>query len=171
MTAKVAVLSLGGTIAMASKSGGGGVTPSLTAGDLVAAVPDLEKSAEIEAHRISNIPSTEPTLHRLVSLKGKIQGLEASGYDGVVITQGTDTIEETNWTLDLICSSSLGIVVTGAMRNPTQAGARRFKSPQAHKPKALALCWCSTMKFTQRALFRSHIQVTLVHSRRQAAAR
>ncbi len=121
---KVAILSLGGTIAMGAKTGtGGGVAPSLTAADLIAAVPGLENVAEIEAHQVCNIPSVELTLSELVLVRDRILELEARGWDGVVITQGTDTIEETSWILDLICPAHIGIVVTGAMRNPTQPGA------------------------------------------------
>lgn len=121
---KVAILSLGGTIAMGARSGtGGGVAPSLTAEDLIAAVPDLSKVAEVETYQICNLPSVELTLAELVRVRDKILELQGRGFDGVVITQGTDTIEETSWILDLICPAQIGVVVTGAMRNPTQPGA------------------------------------------------
>lgn len=120
---KVAVLSLGGTIAMAARAETGGVTPSLTADDLVSAVPELGRIAEIEAHQVANIPSVELTLETLIRVRDRIMDLEAKGFDGVVIAQGTDTIEETSWLLDLICPARMGIVITGAMRNPTQSGA------------------------------------------------
>ena len=108
---------------MAAKAVSGGVTPSLTAADLVAAMPELKPIAEIETFQISNVASPEITLQHLVAVRDKINKLEADGFDGVVVTQGTDTIEETSWALDLMCSTRIGIVVTGAMRNPTQAGA------------------------------------------------
>ena len=121
---KVAILSLGGTIAMGARSGtGGGVAPSLTAEDLIAAVPDLSRVAEVETYQICNVPSVELTLAKLVRVRDKILELQGRGFDGVVITQGTDTIEETSWVLDLICPAQIGVVVTGAMRNPTQPGA------------------------------------------------
>lgn len=121
---KVAILSLGGTIAMGQKSGtGGGVAPSLSAKDLISAVPELDNVAEIEAHQICNLPSVELTLAELVLVRDKILELQSRGFDGVVITQGTDTIEETSWILDLICPAEIGVVITGAMRNPTQPGA------------------------------------------------
>ncbi len=120
---KVAVLSTGGTIAMGAKRSAGGVAPSLTAEQLIAAVPELERAARIEAFQICNLPSTHLSLPEMLLLRAKILELEAEGFDGVAITQGTDTIEETSWFLDLVCPARIGLVVTGAMRNPTQPGA------------------------------------------------
>lgn len=120
---KVAVLSLGGTIAMGAENSAGGVTPSLTVEDLIAAVPCLEEVADITTFQICNLPSPQLSLAELLLVRAKILELEAQGFDGVVITQGTDTIEETSWILDLICPAQIGVIVTGAMRNPTQAGA------------------------------------------------
>ncbi len=120
---KVAVVSLGGTIAMGAKSETGGVTPSLTAADLILAVPNLGDVAEIEAFQICNLPSPQISFRELSAVVQKIKSLEDRGFDGVVITQGTDTIEETAWVIELCCDTSLPIVVTGAMRNPTQPGA------------------------------------------------
>ena len=120
---KVAVLSTGGTIAMGAKRSAGGVAPSLNAEDLIAAVPDLQKTARIEAFQICNLPSPHLSLSEMLLIRTKILELEAQGFDGVAITQGTDTIEETSWILDLVCPARIGIVITGAMRNPTQPGA------------------------------------------------
>jgi L-asparaginase len=120
---KIAVLSLGGTIAMASKSGQGGVKPSLTAIDLVAELPPLDSEITVETHQICNLPSVEIGLTEILLLKDKIVALKSEGVKGVVVTQGTDTIEETSWLLDLICPRGIGLVVTGAMRDPTKASA------------------------------------------------
>jgi len=120
---KVAVLSLGGTIAMGAKGEAGGVTPSLTAEDLVSAVSDLSEAADLEAIQICNLPSPEISLRELSMVVNEINALEERGFDGVVITQGTDTIEETSWVLDLCSHTSMAVIVTGAMRNPTQPGA------------------------------------------------
>ncbi len=120
---KVAVLSLGGTIAMGAKSETGGVTPSLTAEDLISTVPGLSEAADLEAIQICNLPSPQISIRELSLVISEINALEERGFDGVVITQGTDTIEETSWVLDLCSHTSLAVVVTGAMRNPTQPGA------------------------------------------------
>lgn len=120
---KVAILSLGGTIAMGGKATTGGVTPSLSADDLIASVPELSRVADLETIQICNLPSPQLSFPELSLVVSKIKALEEHGFDGVVITQGTDTIEETSWVLDLCCQTSMAIIVTGAMRNPTQPGA------------------------------------------------
>jgi L-asparaginase len=117
---KVAVLSLGGTIASA---GTGGVTPRLSADDLVAAVPDLHDVAVLETATVRQVPSGDLTLTDVAELAAEIGRRLAGGADGIVVTQGTDTIEETAFALDLLLPGPAPVVVTGAMRNPTLPGA------------------------------------------------
>jgi L-asparaginase len=117
----VSVLALGGTIA--STGSGQGVTPTLTAPQLVESVPGLEEVARIGADTFRQVPSPELTLVDLVALAREIEKRLAGGDAGVVVTQGTNTIEETSFALDLLVDSDEPVVVTGAMRNPTLAGA------------------------------------------------
>ena len=72
---KVAILSLGGTIAMGAESASGGVTPSLTAEDLIAAVPKLAETAYLEAFQICNLPSPHLSFAELIQAKDRILGL------------------------------------------------------------------------------------------------
>ncbi|MFE1442964.1 asparaginase [Streptomyces sp. NPDC058739] len=117
---RVAVISLGGTIAMTTHTDAG-ATPTLSADDLVAAVPGLaETGIHIEVHDFRRLPGASLSISDLLELAIKIDTLTV---DGVVITQGTDTIEETSYLLDLTTSSDMPIVVTGAMRNASMAGA------------------------------------------------
>lgn len=122
---RVSILSLGGTIASTEDPGGatGGVTPRLGAADLVAAVPQLSDAADIEATSFRQCPSGDLTMDDLVSLSAAVQADLEAGSDGVVVTQGTDTIEETSFALDLLVRHRRPVVVTGAMRNPTLPGA------------------------------------------------
>jgi L-asparaginase len=120
--ASVSVLSLGGTIAM-SDLGGRGVEPALTAEELVAAVPELDGVARITAAAFRTLPSTHLELDDLVELSGEVASHIERGASGVVITQGTDAIEETAFALDLLSDRMAPVVITGAMRNPTQPGA------------------------------------------------
>ena len=119
---RVRVGSLGGTIAMTSSSAGQGVTPTLTAADLVAAVRALAEVAELEAHTLRNEPSAwfgpSEVLEALAWARG-----QAEHCDGVVLVQGTDTIEETSYLLDLHWDAPQPLVVTGAMRSPATPGA------------------------------------------------
>ena len=118
----VAVFSLGGTIASTGPAGSG-VTPRLGAQELVDAVPQLRDVARLEAVAFRQVSSGDLTLADLVALAAAIDERLAAGCAGVVVTQGTDTIEETSFALDLLVRSARPVVVTGAMRNPTEAGA------------------------------------------------
>jgi L-asparaginase len=117
----VSVLALGGTIA--STGAGAGVTPTLTADELVESVPGLADVAHIQADTFRQVPSPELTLVDVVALAREIERRLNGGDTGVVVTQGTNTIEETAFTLDLLVDSDAPVVVTGAMRNPTLPGA------------------------------------------------
>jgi L-asparaginase len=124
MTAKpqVLVLALGGTIAM-TQSAQGGVVPTLTGEMLVAAVPGLGELARIESRSFRQLPSAHLQFDDLEALALAIREAAAAGVRGVVVTQGTDTIEETAFALDRLLDLEVPVVVTGAMRNPTVAGA------------------------------------------------
>ena len=117
----VSVLALGGTIA--STGAGAGVTPKLTAEQLVQSVPGLAEVARIRAETFRQVPSPELTLVDLSALAQEIAHRIAAGDAGVVVTQGTNTIEETAFMLDLLVGGDAPVVVTGAMRNPTLPGA------------------------------------------------
>lgn len=118
----VTVLSLGGTIA-SLPAGDGGLTPQLGADALVRAVPALAHLAEIEAQSFRQTASAHLTMDDLEALADKIRQAVSAGTRGVVITQGTDTIEETAFVLDRLLDSVTPVVVTGAMRNPSLPGA------------------------------------------------
>lgn len=123
MRKKAKIIGLGGTIASGAQRESGGVVPSLTAADLIGAVPGLTGLADIAAQNFANVPSTEIGLPLLLRLADEIRGLERDGFAGVVITQGTDTIEETAHVLDMLLDCAFPVIVTGAMRNPTLPGA------------------------------------------------
>ena len=119
---KVTVLSLGGTIS-STDVGGLGVEPTLTGEALVSDVPEIAKVAEVSATSFRQAASGELTIEDLVELAAEITNRIDDGAAGVVITQGTDTIEETSFVLDLLVDRDAPVVVTGAMRNPTLPGA------------------------------------------------
>ena len=119
---KVSVLSLGGTISSV-KSGGPGVRPSLTGEMLVGSVPELAEVAEVTATSLRQVPGWALALDDLVAVAAEAGHRMDEGAAGVVVTQGTDSIEETAFALDLLTGREGPVVVTGAMRNPTLPGA------------------------------------------------
>ena len=119
---KVTVFSMGGTISSVD-AGGKGVEPTLTGEALVSDVPEIAEVAEVSAVSFRQVASGELTVDDLVELASEITKCVDAGASGVVITQGTDTIEETSFVLDLLVDRDAPVVVTGAMRNPTLPGA------------------------------------------------
>lgn len=118
---KVVVFSLGGTIAMSGH--GAGVVPTLHGQELVAAVPGLDEVASITTVDFRQVPGASLRIDDLVELAAEIERVLDEGADGVIVTQGTDTIEEVAYCLDLLLDQRRPVVVTGAMRNPTLPGA------------------------------------------------
>ncbi|MBC8991542.1 asparaginase [Micromonospora chalcea] len=103
---------------------GEGVSPTLSARDLVDAVPGLASAGiGIEVVDFRRRPGASLTFADIAELAAAATGELAAGATGVVVTQGTDTIEETAYLLDLLHQRPEPLVVTGAMRNPTMAGA------------------------------------------------
>ena len=119
---RLLILSLGGTITMVPTATGG-IAPSLGAEELVASVPALARVAQIEAHSPFRLPSPSLRLEHLVRVAGMIGEAFARGVDGAVVIQGTDTIEESAFLLDLLVGGDKPVVMTGAMRGAESPGA------------------------------------------------
>jgi L-asparaginase len=112
---RIHILALGGTIATRPDATGA-MQMGLGADDLVAAVPLLASVAEIEAETVSRVGSHSLAFDQIHALAARIRGLDA---DGFVVTQGTDTTEETSFLLDLLLDLDKPVIVTAAMRNPS----------------------------------------------------
>ncbi|MFU8868125.1 asparaginase [Natronococcus sp.] len=118
---RVRVLSTGGTIA--STDGDGGATPSKDGDDLVAAVPELEDVATLEVESVCDELSFHLSASNVASLARAVERAAEDGVDGVVVTHGTDTMEESSYYLDLVSDADVPVVFTGAQRPADMAGA------------------------------------------------
>jgi L-asparaginase/Glu-tRNA(Gln) amidotransferase subunit D len=119
---KILLVSLGGTITM-TRSAGRGITPTLSAADLLSAVSGIEAVAEIETISAMSMPGASLTIDNVLAVAALADEHLGRGIDGIVVIQGTDTIEETAFLLDLVVRSEKPVVVTGAMRGPEAPGA------------------------------------------------
>lgn len=123
---KVAILATGGTIAGSIDSAVAttGYTAGVVGVDvLIKAVPEIQNLAKIEGQQIANIDSSNMRDEIWLKLAQEINKLFASGVDGVVITHGTDTMEETAYFLNLTIKSDKPVVLVGAMRPSTAISA------------------------------------------------
>ena len=117
---RVRVLAAGGTIAM---TGSGGATPDLNVEDLIAALPALAEDHEgLEARTVVNVPSAHLTLDEQLGICRAARDAARRGI-GVVVTHGTDTLEETAMLCDVMHDAEAPIVFTGAIRPASAPGA------------------------------------------------
>lgn len=119
---KVTVLSLGGTIASAPGASGGRASPILSADDITASVPGLSGLAELELRDVARLPSIDVTFELAMTVADLARDAESGGSTGVVITQGTDTLEEMAFCLDLLLGGDMPVAMTAAMRHAGLAG-------------------------------------------------
>lgn len=113
---------LGGTIS-SIRSHGPGASPTLTAADIAASVPGLREVARLHAHPTVPVPSPALTVANLMELVDQMRAAALAGADGFVVTQGTDTMEEAAFVVDLLWDRPEPVVFSGAMRNPSLPGA------------------------------------------------
>jgi len=113
----IGVLFTGGTISMRVDPATGAATPALGAREILAQVPHIDDVAEIEAEDFARLPGPHVTPEQMWRLARRAAAwLERPDVDGLVVTHGTDTIEETAFLLDLVLTSSKPVVLVGAMR-------------------------------------------------------
>ena len=120
---KIAVVFNGGTISMKVDKRIKAAVPSLTGEEIMAMVTGIEEFAEIESFNFSSLPSPHMTVEIMLELSKFIENLlNREDIDGIVITHGTDTLEETAYLLDLTIRTEKPIVITGAMRSSSELG-------------------------------------------------
>ena len=122
----IMILGTGGTIAGSAATG---TQPGYTSGQvpiegMIAAVPGIEALAEVSGEQLANVGSQDITFAIMIELANRINMLLGSGdIDGVIVTHGTDTMEETAHFLNLTVKSKKPVVMTGAMRPATAVSA------------------------------------------------
>lgn len=122
----VLILATGGTIAGAAK---GAAQAAYTSGQvtidaMINAIPDVMKIANIKGEQISNVGSQDMSFDIMLKLANRINEVkDNTDVDGIVITHGTDTMEETAYFLNLVSKSKLPVVLVGSMRPSTAISA------------------------------------------------
>jgi L-asparaginase len=114
---RVRLIATGGTIS--NRQGG-----RLTHEELIRSMPGIEKYARAESEQFANVASSQLTLEQWLQLARRVNDLFASERDlaGIVVTSGTDTLEETAYFLNLTVRDERPVVVVGSMRNPSTLG-------------------------------------------------
>jgi L-asparaginase len=116
---RVLVIAAGGTISMRGEAG---AVPELDAAELVADVPGLDEFAGLEARTFLNKPSAHLTLDDQLQICRLARDAARDGT-GVVVTHGTDSLEETAVLCDILHDADAPIVFTGAIRPASTPGA------------------------------------------------
>jgi L-asparaginase len=120
----IVILATGGTIAGAGTGGAGYTSGQFKVEDLIAAVPGIEKVANLKGEQVANIGSQDMNDEVWLKLATRANELlDRKDVDGIVITHGTDTMEETAYFLDLVVKSTKPVVLVGSMRPATAVSA------------------------------------------------
>ncbi|MBW3656822.1 MAG: asparaginase, partial [Gemmatimonadetes bacterium] len=117
---RVLLLATGGTISMQVDPERGGAVPRLSGREILDSIPGVEEVARVEVREFGCLPGPHVTIERMWEMRAAVLAALAEGYDGVVLTHGTDTIEETAYLLDRSIASGHPVVITGAMRNSSE---------------------------------------------------
>lgn len=124
---KIYVLTTGGTIASKKNEQSGLLASGSIEGEELIFMEDLSLDIDIKVESFFQIPSNHMSFDRLIKLRDRIKYLfDNKNVDGVVVTHGTDTLEETAYFLDLTINSEKPIVVTGSQRSPMATGTDAF---------------------------------------------
>ncbi|MFY0545655.1 asparaginase [Brevibacillus sp. H7] len=120
---KIVVLTTGGTISSAPNQTNGLLTTGSINGKDLVRLCEIDERIQVDVEEVFRIPSNQFTQNEILCLKQKVESvIQREGVDGVVITHGTDTLEETAYFLDLVMDVAKPIVITGSQRSSAQTG-------------------------------------------------
>jgi L-asparaginase len=122
----IVILATGGTIAgaAATSTQAAYTSGAVTIDAMIAAVPGIKDMADIKGEQISNVGSQDMSFDIMLKLAKRINELmKSSDVDGIVITHGTDTMEETAFFLNLVVKGDKPVVMVGSMRPSTAVSA------------------------------------------------
>jgi L-asparaginase len=118
----VLIVFTGGTFSMKiDKEKSGGAVPRYSGEELLKKIPEAKKLANISFYDFGKYPGPHVTPEIMMELSKQLRKLLAEKkYDGIVVTHGTDTLEETAYLIDLTIKTDVPIVFTGSMRNSSE---------------------------------------------------
>jgi L-asparaginase len=120
---KIIIIFTGGTISMKNDSENSAAVPSMSGEDILDLTPGINKIANIHFLNFGMLPGPHITPEKMLELSNLVQHkTEIEGYDGVVITHGTDSLEETAYLVDLTYNGSKPIIFVGSMKNSSELG-------------------------------------------------
>ncbi|NUU37928.1 asparaginase [Pseudomonas sp. C2B4] len=119
---KLAVAALGGTVCMQARNAGEGVIPTVSGETLLTAIPELTTLARVTVETLGMLPSASLDFEFLLSVLCWAKFQAKQGAVGVVIIQGTDTLEEVASFFEYLWPHDIPLVLTGAMRSAAQPG-------------------------------------------------
>lgn len=117
---RILLITTGGTISMRVDPERGGAVPTLSGEEIVRMVPGINRVARLEVREFGKLPGPHMTIERMWELRAEILRAVQEGFEAVVVTHGTDTIEETAYLLDRSLPAVVPVVLTGAMRNSSE---------------------------------------------------
>ncbi|MCT4618010.1 MAG: asparaginase [Marinisporobacter sp.] len=120
---KVAVIFTGGTISMKIDPRISAAIPALSSEEIMSMVTNIDRYADIEIVNFDRLPGPHMTPEKMMQLTKLVKKLIIrEDITGVIVTHGTDSLEETAYLLDLTINSTKPIIVVGAMRNSSELG-------------------------------------------------
>ena len=118
----ILIVFTGGTFSMKiDKKKSGGAVPKYSGAELLKKIPEAKKLANISFYDFGKYPGPHVTPDIMMELSKQLKRkLAENKYDGIIITHGTDTLEETAYLIDLTIKTEIPIVFTGSMRNSSE---------------------------------------------------